>query len=295
MLLLHKRKVTARELADYFEVSVRTIQRDMDTLSGAGIPLYGGVGKLGGYQLTENYRLDRSFLTKKEMETLVAMLIGFKDALFTDTVRTILEKVGGIDGAPASQGNLQIDMAPWGDDNDFRENLNKINRSIEERRLLSFEYYDLYNKKTHRQVEPYKIILKSNSWYLHGFCRLRSEYRLFKILRIFELTEERQCFEIREDARSEDLGINRDSERDSTVMRLRFSPEVKGRIPDFFDVRKAVVDELGYITFNISFPIDEWLLSILLGFGSGVEILEPESLRNEMRERVKKMQVLYKL
>ncbi|MBI9100522.1 MAG: HTH domain-containing protein [Spirochaetaceae bacterium] len=168
MLLLNKRKLTAKELAKYFEVSVRTIQRDMDTLSAAGIPLYGDVGMHGGYQLTENYKLERSFLTAKEMDTLIVMLRGFSDTLFTDSIRTILEKMGGINKNSPSLGNLHIDMTPWGADRDFQENLNRINSAIEESCLISFEYYDLYNSKTIRTVEPYTIMLKSNSWYLYG-------------------------------------------------------------------------------------------------------------------------------
>lgn len=295
MLLLHKRKVTARELAEYFEVSIRTVQRDMETLSRAGIPLYGDVGKQGGYQLTENYRMDRSFLTQQEMDTLVTMLNGFKDALFSDSIRTILEKMGGIGADPTVQGNLLIDMAPWGEDHDFRKTLNNINRYIENRRLISFEYYDLNNQRTIRQVEPYRIILKSNSWYLYGYCRLRNEYRLFKILRIFQMVEESERFNKRDDSGSHSRNANREVKRESTAMCLKFSPEVKGRIPDFFDVKKATEDDSGFITFNVSFPIDEWLVSIFLGFGDGLEVIEPESLRIEMTDRIKKMQVLYKL
>ncbi|MDA3810475.1 MAG: YafY family protein [Spirochaetaceae bacterium] len=187
MLLLNKRKLTAKELAEYFEVSVRTIQRDMDTLCSAGIPIYGDVGKYGGYQLTENYKLDRSFLTVNEMDTLVTMLKGFSDTLFNDSIKTILEKMGGLNKTSTNLGNFQIDMTPWGADKGFLETLNHINKAIEEKRFVSFEYYDLYNNKTLRKVEPYITILKSGSWYIYGYCLLREEYRLFKISRIFEL------------------------------------------------------------------------------------------------------------
>lgn len=295
MLLLHRRKVTARELADYFEVSVRTIQRDMDTLCGAGIPIYGDVGKQGGYQLTENYRLDRSFLTRKEMDTLVPMLRGFSDTLFDDSLRTILEKVAGIKGEPSSFSHLRIDMTPWGAERDFHEVLNLIDNALKNHFLLTFEYFDLYNRKTERTAEPYTIILKGGSWYLYAYCLLREEYRLFKISRIFELRCDHQRFIPR--SGSEDLSILEKIDRDRQAERIviRFNKDARGRIPDFFDPRLAVEDDEGSLTFDLAFPVDEWLVNVFLGLSDCAEILEPLSLREEICKRIKKMKTLYKL
>ena len=295
MLLLNKRKLTAKELSEYFEVSIRTIQRDIETLCGAGIPIYGDVGKHGGYQLTENYKLDRNFLTFNEMDTLIVMLKGFSDTLFSDSIRTILEKMGGFNKKSSNLGSLHIDMTPWGADRGFLDTLNQINKAIEEKRFISFEYYDLYNKKTVRKVEPYITILKGGSWYIYGFCLLREEYRLFKISRIFELKLKQQRFFRREDVGDLSSMGKLDRERDSTNIKIRFSLDARGKIPDFFDPRKAIDDGIGGMIFNVSFPIDEWLISIIMSFGGDAEVLEPQSLREEIKERIKKSILLYKL
>ena len=142
MLLLNRKKLTARELAEYFEVSVRTIQRDIDSLCEAGIPVYGDVGQSGGYQLTDNYKLDRSFLTAQEMNTLVTMLNGFSDTMFGDSIRSVLEKIGGINSGRGLR-TLQIDLTPWGSGSSFNDMLELISKAIEQCRLIRIEYYDL--------------------------------------------------------------------------------------------------------------------------------------------------------
>jgi predicted DNA-binding transcriptional regulator YafY len=295
MLLLNKRKLTAKELSGYFEVSIRTIQRDMDTLCNAGIPIYGDVGKYGGYQLTENYKLDRNFLTGKEMDTLVTMLKGFSDTLFSDSIRTILEKMGGFNKNTTSLGNLHIDMTPWGADKGFLETLNLINNAIEEKRLISFEYYDLYNNKTIRQVEPYISILKVGSWYIYAYCLKRKEYRVFKISRIFELRILQKTFEKRDNVGDPSQIGTMDLTRESSKIKIRFSPDSRGKIPDFFDPRIVEEDEMGRLIFDTSFPIDEWLISVIMSFGGDAEVLEPESLRKEIIRRIKKSYSLYQL
>lgn len=295
MLLLNKRKLTAKELSEYFEVSVRTIQRDMDTLCNAGIPIYGDVGKYGGYQLTENYKLNRSFLTLKEMDTLVVMLRGFKDTLFTDSIRTILEKMGSLNKTSPSINNFHIDMAPWGAESEFAEKLNAINKAIEEQRILSFKYYDLYSKKTDRTIEPYTILLKSNSWYIYGYCLLREEYRMFKITRIYDLDILTNHFVPRDDVLEPDMIGKADNDRESTTFKIRFAPQLRSRIPDYFDLDKSIEEDDGSIVHISSFPVDEWLYSLFMSFGSGAEILEPRWLRDEVINRIKKMNILYKL
>ncbi len=295
MLLLNKKKLTAKELSEYFEVSVRTIQRDIDSLCSAGIPIYGDVGKYGGYQLTENYKMDRTFLSEKEMDSLVIMLKGFSDTLFSDSIRTILEKMNGFDKKGSIQSNMHIDLTPWGSSSEFQAALNLINQSIEEKNIISFDYYDLYNNQTIRKVEPYITVLKGGSWYLYAYCLLRENYRLFKICRIFDLNTTCDKFVERDDIKDfsavNKVGYSRKEEQ----IKFRFSPEAKGRIPDFFDPREAVKCGDGSILYNISFPIDEWLISIILGLGEYVEILEPEFLREEIKNRIKKSILLYKL
>ncbi len=292
MLLLSRKKLTAKELADYFEVSVRTIQRDIDSLCEAGIPVYGDVGKTGGYQLSGNYRLDRGFLTGKEMDALVTMLNGFSDTLFGDSVRTILEKISGTQNT-AVKDAIRIDLTPWGPGGEFTGKFSEINRAVEQKRLIRFEYYDLFNNKTERTAEPYKTVFKGASWYVFAFCLLRGDYRLFRIGRLFSLEILDSHFRDRENVPDPDALFNLESARAASLIRIKFSPEARGKIPDFFDPREARVQEDGYILYELEMPVDEWLIAVFLGFGPDAEVLSPESLRDELKERIKKANSVY--
>jgi predicted DNA-binding transcriptional regulator YafY len=295
MLLLDRQKCTARELAEYFEVSIRTIQRDIDALCEAGIPIYADVGQQGGYQLTENYRMDRSFLTRSEMDTLVMMLKGFQETLLSSSIKSIMEKLSGIHGTNTAHSTFHIDMTPWGADSRFSHTLKQLGKAIEQSHLISFEYFDLYNRKSERNVEPYKILIKSGSWYLHAYCLLRKDYRLFRLSRIFSLETSDSKFRKRDDSEWQSSQNSLEISREQSEMTIRFSPEARGRIPDFFDPRTAVEEPDGSLVFKQRFPVDEWLITVLLGISDVAEVLEPASLRAEVQNRIKKSRILYEL
>ena len=286
MILLHRKKITASELADYFEVSIRTIQRDMDSLAVAGVPLYASVGKDGGYQLIDTYRLDDTFLTKQEMDTLVAVLSGFRGTLANRPIRTIFEKLHGLPQSESAFDKLVINLNPWGADPRFQETLRLIENAIDQKKLLRFTYYDLYNNETHRTVEPYTLVLKVNTWYLFAYCRLRGDYRFFKILRIFDLTVRDTAFSPRDDIPRrkpwEELSYSQPAE----PILLKFQETARARISDLFGHQGWTVSEDGSILISCYFPIDEWVISLILSYGSDVEVLKPLSLREEIIRRI---------
>ena len=162
-----------------------------------------------------------------------------------------------------------------------------------QKRLISFEYFDLFNNKTERKVEPYRTIFKGASWYLFAFCHLRNDYRLFRIGRLFNPEILDQHFNDREDLIEPQVLFDLDSARKGELVKIRFSREARGRIPDFFDPREACEQKDGSILYELQMPVDEWLITIFLGFGPDAEILSPESLRNEIKERIKKADNLY--
>ena len=286
MILLHRRKITASELAHYFEVSVRTIQRDMDSLAVAGIPLYASVGKDGGYRLIDTYRLDEKFLTKDEMDTLIAVLTGFQGTLTNRSIRTIFEKLQGLPQSESTLDKLVINLAPWGANQQFHETLRMIENAIDQKKLLHFTYYDLYNNETNRTVEPYTLVLKINTWYLFAYCRLRGDYRFFKILRMFDLTIQDTVFSPRDDIPERKPWEELDYSRTAESILLKFQETARARLTDLFGPREWTASEDGSILISCFFPIDEWVISLILSYGSEVEVLKPHSLREEIIRRI---------
>ena len=293
MILLHRRKITASELADYFEVSVRTIQRDMDSLAVAGIPLYASVGKDGGYQLIDTYRLDDTFLTKDEMDTLIAVLSGFRGTLTNHSIRTIFEKLHGLPQSESAFDKLVINLNPWGADPQFKETLRRIESAIDQKKLLHFTYYDLYNNETSRTVEPYTLVLKVNTWYLFAFCRLRKDYRFFKALRMFDLSVQEAAFSPREDMPQHKPWEELDYSRPAEPILLKFQETARARISDLFGHQGWTGLADGSILITCYFPIDEWVISLILSYGSEVEVLKPLSLRQEIIRRIEENIEIY--
>jgi len=293
MILLHRRKITASELAAYFEVSVRTIQRDMDSLAMAGIPLYASVGKDGGYQLMDTYRLDNTFLSKDEMDTLIAVLRGFRGTLTNRSIRTIFEKLNGLPQGESAFDKLVINLNPWGADDRFQGTLRRVETAIDQKRLLHFTYYDLYNNETHRTVEPYTLVLKVNTWYLFAYCRLRRDYRFFKALRIFDLSIEDDTFSPRDDLPKRKPWEELDYSRPAKPILLKFRETARARISDLFGHQGWTAAEDGSILLNCDFPIDEWVISLILSYGGDVEVLAPLSLREEIARRIAENHKVY--
>lgn len=293
MILLHRRKITAKELAEYFEVSVRTIQRDMDSLAVAGIPLYAQVGKDGGYRLMDTYKINENFLTKDEMDTLIAVLHGFRDTLHNQSIRTIFEKLNGMQARDSAFDQLVIDLSPWDADAGFQETLRLIEDAIDRRKLLRFTYYDLHNHETRRTIEPYTLILKLSTWYLFGYCRLREDYRFFKISRMFDISALDEEFTPRDDIPAQKPWEEMNFSRPAESIVLRFAPSAKARIPDLFSPRDWIMEEDGGIRIVCRFPIDEWVMSLLLSFGHEMEVLAPAHLREEIIRRIQKNLDIY--
>lgn len=285
LIIIEKKKVTAEELSQTFNVSIRTIQRDIDNLCNAGVPIYGEVGKNGGYHITENYRLDKNYISQKEIDTLVEILGVFKETLFKDSIRDLLNKFSALNENNTSDRKLIIDTKTWGNSKRQNAKLDNIYFATENNRTLVFSYYDLNNNKTERRVEPYTIIMKGYSWYLYAYCILRNDYRLFNIKRIYAIKIE-DTFNVRNDFKPIDIS-EIEKPRTSTNIKIKFSASMLDRIPDFFDPINEIIDKDENTIINCTFPIDEWLYSVLLSFGNNIEILEPDFLREEIINRLK--------
>ena len=181
---------SAPELAKKFEVSTRTIYRDLDTISAAGIPIYATQGKGGGISLLENYVLDKSLFSEKEQEQILMSLQGIASTK-GEKADELLSKLSALFQIKGTDW-IEVDFSAW--DKNKAEIFGKIKKAIFDRRIITFSYFGSNGQYLSRSVKPIKLIFKGNDWYLYGFCLLRNDYRFFKLTRIKDLATSDETF-----------------------------------------------------------------------------------------------------
>lgn len=184
-ILLDRKSVPAKELADRFEVSVRTIYRDIDTLSSAGIPVYASQGKGGGISLLDDNVLDKSVLSEGEQNEILYALQSLTAAQ-APQAGGVLQKLGHLFKKDRVNW-IEVDFSSWGADGEGAQQFDLFKDAILHRRVLAFEYCNSSGEKNSRSVEPSKLVFKVNAWYLLGLCRTKGELRLFKITRMSDV------------------------------------------------------------------------------------------------------------
>ena len=282
--LLEQGHATAPELAEKFEVSVRTIYRDVDALSGAGIPVYTETGRNGGIQLLDGYVLDRSLFSDQEKQALLSGIQSLAAVQFPE-VDGVLKKLGAIFQIRLSDW-IEVDFSRWGSIAEYENQLFvQIRQAVLEGRKIRFVYYDSTGAKREREAYPRKLVYKDRAWYLFAFCLTRQADRLFRLTRIkdFRLTE--TYFNELPEAAPEvypqprDMGALIDLE-------LQFPLEVGYRLYDTLEDSAIVACENGY-TVKLTLPETEWLYDFLMSFGERVTIIRPESVKQRIIEKYK--------
>ena len=286
--LLDKGKATAPELAEKFEVSVRTIYRDLDAISAAGIPIYATQGKGGGIFLMPEFVLDRSLLTPQEKEQILMALQGLSTAENSQT-DTLLTKLGGLFRLQNTNW-IEVDFSDWHKNTSGTDTFNQIRKAIFSRCRIRFTYFAGESGGTSRTIEPLKLIFKSKDWYLYGFCLLRNDFRFFKLTRIKNLEILSETF-LR---KAEDTPAPQATVPSEPLLpvKLKFSPEAAFRVCDEF-TDAVETDAQGNLYVTVDLP-EKTMFSYLLSFGETVEILEPDALRRSMKQKLVHMMEKYK-
>ncbi len=291
-ILMRQGTVTAAELAERFEVSVRTIYRDMDTLSAAGIPIYAKKGKNGGICLTEQFVLNKMLLTKDEQQEILSGLVSLRETK-AEAGENILQKLGEFFRTDPVDW-LAIDLSDWsGSRVQLYEN---IKNAILARRLLQFDYYGKNGQMRRRTVEPVKLLFKEYTWYLKAYCRERKDWRLFKLFRIKRLLVQEETFVPRAECiPQEDALQGREIQTDlnMTVVDVRIDKREAYRVYDRFEEEEIEVLPDGNFMVHFHLAMDDWGYGVLLSFGPSAEVLAPEAVRQEMKRRVQQMAKWY--
>ena len=282
--LLDKGRATAPELAEKFEVSVRTIYRDLDAISAAEIPIYTVQGKGGGIFILPEFVLEKSLLSEEEMRDILFGLQSLA-AVQNSDMETVLSKLRAT-FQMADTSWIEVDVSRWGSDPEReRMDFNVLKQAVMTRRQIHFKYYGSNGMVSERDCRPYRLIYKDKAWYLYGWCLAREDCRLFRLSRIKEIVLTGIQFDRIPEGTEPDL-TRWEKERELVSVVLRFPKEAASRVYDVFDDR-VVTECDGELTVRAVMPDNEWLYGFLMSFGDKVTVLSPLSLKREVEKRLK--------
>ena len=285
-ILLNKKNVTAKELAEHFEVSIRTVYRDIETLTFAGIPVYSSRGKNGGIRLLESYVLNKTLISQDEQNEILYALQSLKAASYPE-VEEILEKMSLIFNK-SSDNWIEIDFSRYGaEDSTLFENIKK---AILNKKTVNFTYHNTKGEKSRRTADPLKIWFKEKAWYLFAYCHEKKSIRQFKINRIKGLTLTEEHF----DKSMEDFEINDEKE---AVKRVKIIAEIDKsqayRVYDEFSEENINKMKDGNFEVIMENPENEWVYGYLFSFGEYLKVKEPERIKKILSDKIEKMRENY--
>lgn len=295
-ILADRDKITIGELAARFEVTRRTIARDLDALNQAGIPIVSYPGPGGGVALTEGCRLDSRVLSRDDKQKLFTALKGLKSIDNDPTVTNLMAKlVPEQEAVVLSKSNYVIDLSSWFRDSVVGEKISRLNRAVNERRCVRLTYLSR-KSRSERLVEPHKLIFKQSDWYLYAYCRRRREFRLFKVRRImaFTVLEEafqRRAFEGIPLEKHDWAGIFSAEEKPGlTQVVLEYDREDEFALSEVMDAsffQRPGEASRGRVCFWVSDM--ERTADYVFGFLHLVRVVSPPGLREEMKGRLQKI------
>lgn len=288
-ILMNKGTVTAGELARRFEVSTRTIYRDVETLSMAGIPIYAQKGKNGGISLTEQFVLDKMLISREEQGQILAALASLRETGAQNEEKT-LRKLGDFFRAEPENW-VAIDFSDWSGRR--RELYENLRQAILEKRVLKFDYYGQHGEMARREVEPIQLLFKEYTWYLRAFCRTRQAMRLFKVLRMKRLEVLEETF-VPDGNRFQEPEPETPSVKPNTFeIIFQIDQKEAYRVYDRFEEEEITVLPTGDFLIHMYSSPDDWVYGMILSFGSSAKVLAPEQVREEISRRIHEMKNLY--
>ena len=285
--ILEKGKVTANELADKFEVSVRTIYRDIDSISSAGIPIYALQGKGGGIEIAEDFVLSKSLLSENEKQQIMSALQGL-DNTTIQRENELLTKLSALFKMKNTSW-IEVDFNNWQNNKMYEKTFDDIKSAILSKNIISFTYFSSNEKETDRSVKPVRLLFKSQDWYLYALCLLRNDFRYFKLSRIMNLEIHTEKF----DDSFENVILKKEMPHENTVhIKVKFDRKVAFRVYDEIN-GEITEDNDGNLYSEIEIPNDYNLYNYIFSFGDGAEVLEPKEIRMQIKEMINKMAEKY--
>lgn len=289
IFFIEKNIITAKELAERFEVSQRTIYRDIETLSTAGIPVYMSKGKGGGISILKDFILNKAILTEEEKSEILSSIRAVNAVSFSDAEsEKVLRKLNNILGENDTDW-IEVDFSNWSNAESEKETFNNLKSAILTKKVVKFDYSSGKGENISREVCPLKLYFKGQSWYMYGYCRMRNDYRFFKLRRIKGLCTSKESFDIKapKNIIKEDNIFN----DEFVTLKMRIYSKMAYRVYDEFEYFKKLDD--GSFIVTTKHPKGEWLFNYISSFGEECEVLEPQEIRKEIKNRIEKMLLNY--
>lgn len=292
MILINSRKVSRAELAERFSVSPRTISRYLDVLIDAGVPIYTKSGVNGGVYLADDYRLDKSYLSEAETARLTAALEMTADEFGDHVNRAMIEKLESVnktrdkDSYVIKQDALYIDCE-YEQADYIRPKIKILSQAIENRRSVEIKYTDAHGYVSYRTIDPYTIVFKAGAWYVYAMCRLRGDFRLFKLMRISDMRATSKSFTVYESKLLEKLELEFYNEM-YVDLEFEFYPMVRESVVDWLGT-SAISERGTKLIATAEVPYNDALYRKLLSFGSSIKVINPRELADKLREEAQLM------
>lgn len=282
-ILLDKQQITAKELSETFEVSTRTIYRDVETLSLAGIPIYTSKGKGGGISLVDNFVMNKSVLSNEEQDNLLMGLETLKVTEYENVDSAILKLKNLFN--KGTNNWIEVDFSNWGSSKAEKAKFETLKFALTNCRTIEFDYYNLFGDKTNRMVNPIKLIFKHKAWYLQAFCLLKNDFRIFKVYRIKGLIVTEDTFD-RSYYNEIDTTFCYKNKPNVINLKIMLSAQVKHRIYDEFDEKDVTKNVDGSFGVDVMIPEDEWLYNYIISFGDHINIITPQHIRGIIKNKL---------
>lgn len=298
MILLDKERMGAQELADMFEVSPRTIYRDIDAINMAGIPVRGTTGAGGGFEILQQYKIDKKVFSIADIVAILTGLSGVSSVINGEDFINALAKVksfiptDSVKEIELKSNQLSIDLTPWIYNTNIQPYIKNIKTALNDSRMLLFDYLDVHGNKTKRTVEPYRLVLKSNHWYFQGYCLKRKNFRLFRLSRIHDLEMLKDTFIPRVYPKPQ-LEFSDTVKSLQTKIKLRIHESILDRVLDYCAYENFLSDGKEYYIVDFPFIENDFYYDILLSFGDKCVCLEPNNIRKEILRKIRNIIALY--
>ena len=287
-ILQQKKQVTAPYLAEKFEVSRRTILRDLEVISRAGIPIVTTQGMGGGISIMEGFSLDTTVFTREELSAIFTGLKTLDTLLPASQAGRLASKLGS-ESAVALSDYMMIDLSSFYRDS-LAEKMEQIKQAIETRRCITFHYY--YSKgEADKRIEPHMILFKWSNWYVFGYCKERQDFRMYKLRQLWELKVTDEIFSLREIP--EERKQFGSFMTDDYMITAIYDPSVKYRLVEEYGPNCFTVMEDGRLYTKWGFTDPNRAISWFLGFGDQVVVTDPPEFVEKMRVQLQKMNALY--
>lgn len=296
MYLFNRNVVSAKELAERFEVSVRTIVRDVETLSIAGIPIASSTGASGGYEILDTFKLDKQITTIEDYLFIITALKGMCSAYDNKKINTTLEKLLTAGHYKDEEQRVFIDFGVVSEGRNIPGFVREIEEAIHNKSIVEFDYTDSTGQKSHRAVEPLALNYRWYAWYLLAYCTCKNDYRFFKLNRLMDLIVTDKPINC-EHGNVPELLEKQWSNDTRRYIPMKLLCKAEARVPIMEYMKGKIIEERENGDFVMVMRVIEneriWF-SMLLGFGDLVEVLEPQEIIDMIKEKTLQIQNLYR-